>query len=85
MLIDDLKSVASLFCELTGKSRSAISVAIYGPGDRNRFKRVFDGFDIKTADHDSSMQWFSDNWPDGAEWPVDVVRPDVSAKQEQSA
>lgn len=28
------------------------------------------------------MKWFSDNWPDGAEWPADVARPALTASPE---
>ena len=31
------------------------------------------GFTVKT--YDRAMQWFSDNWPEDAEWPAGVERP----------
>lgn len=31
--------------------------------------------DITTARFNAAVQWFSDHWPDGARWPVGVVRP----------
>ena len=34
------------------------------------------GFTIRT--YDRLMQWFSDNWPEGAVWPADVPRPSPS-------
>jgi hypothetical protein len=30
-------------------------------------------FTVKT--YDRAVQWFSDNWPEGAEWPKSVRRP----------
>lgn len=32
------------------------------------------GFTVKT--YDRLMLWLSANWPEGAEWPADVPRPD---------
>jgi hypothetical protein len=29
--------------------------------------------------YDEVMRWFSENWPDGAEWPASVPRPLVNA------
>lgn len=34
-----------------------------------------DGKDITIGRFERAMRWFSDNWPDGAEWPADVPRP----------
>lgn len=30
---------------------------------------------ITLRTYDRALNWFSDNWPDGAEWPADVPRP----------
>jgi hypothetical protein len=35
--------------------------------------------DITTARFNAAVQWFSDNWPDGAVWPKGIVRPKVAA------
>lgn len=30
---------------------------------------------ITVRTYDRATQWFSDNWPDGAEWPASIARP----------
>jgi hypothetical protein len=31
------------------------------------------------------MNWFSDNWPDGADWPEQIARPPTSAAAPEAA
>lgn len=31
--------------------------------------------------YDEVLQWFSDNWPDGEGWPVNVARPEPTAQE----
>lgn len=31
--------------------------------------------DLNTGTFERAMIWFSENWPDGAEWPAGVPRP----------
>ncbi|RVO40446.1 hypothetical protein CN093_11460 [Sinorhizobium meliloti] len=31
--------------------------------------------DLNTGTFERAMIWFSENWPDGAEWPAGVARP----------
>ena len=38
-----------------------------------RLKKGDMGFNVRTFDR--VVQWFSDNWPEGTEWPADVPRP----------
>lgn len=35
--------------------------------------------DITTGRLNAAIQYFSDNWPDGAVWPKGIVRPKVAA------
>lgn len=35
--------------------------------------------DMTTARFNLTVQWFSDNWPDGAVWPAGIDRPRVAA------
>jgi hypothetical protein len=41
------------------------------------------GFGVRT--YDRLVQYFSDHWPDDAEWPVDVTRPVTTAQNVQAA
>jgi hypothetical protein len=43
--------------------------------DGHFLARVESGGGFTVRNYDSIVQWFSDNWPDGAEWPSNVSRP----------
>jgi hypothetical protein len=34
------------------------------------------GGDITVSRYNAAVTWFADNWPEGAQWPDEVVRPD---------
>jgi len=38
-------------------------------------QRLVEGADITVGRLELAMQWFSDNWPDGAAWPEGIARP----------
>jgi hypothetical protein len=43
-------------------------------GDSTFFQRIHrNSFTVRT--YDRTMLWFARNWPDDAEWPDDVPRP----------
>lgn len=39
------------------------------------FSRLREGNTLTVRKYDSVVAWFSENWPEGAEWPADVMRP----------
>lgn len=41
------------------------------------------GFGIRT--YDKLVAWFSENWPEGAEWPANVERMTTAASAVQAA
>lgn len=43
-------------------------------GDARFIERIESGKGFTVKTYDAAMEWFSDNWPDGAEWPTDVSR-----------
>lgn len=46
-------------------------------------QRIADGeADVTTGTFERAMQWFSDHWPKGADWPADVPRPDAETLME---
>jgi hypothetical protein len=66
-------SLAAAFEQATGSSwRTIGKVAM---NDNTFFVRIGrgDGFTIRTFDR--ILQWFSDNWPENAEWPEGIERP----------
>ena len=58
---------------------SGISTKIFNDG--KTLARVADGGDVTTGSFERARQWFSDNWPEGADWPNSVARP-APAKSE---
>lgn len=50
-------------------------------GDWRFFTNLEDGSTtFRVRKYDEVMRWFSANWPDGAEWPADVPRPQPEAE-----
>lgn len=56
-----------------GPALSGISTKIFNDG--KTLDRIVGGGDIVTGNYERALQWFSDNWPDGAPWPEAVTRP----------
>lgn len=44
-------------------------------GSGATYDRLCRGHDITTRRAARIVQWLSDHWPDGAEWPADIPRP----------
>ncbi|MFC5989713.1 hypothetical protein [Limoniibacter endophyticus] len=56
-------------------SLSRVSTIVFGDG--KVLSRLEGNSDLTTSRYEAAMQWLSANWPEGIDWPVDVVRPDV--------
>lgn len=66
-------TVADRYAQLAGIGRKRVSMIVL-----NRSSKIDDiaaGGDLNTRSFERAMQWFSDNWPAGAEWPAGVARP----------
>ncbi|WP_264046947.1 hypothetical protein [Methylobacterium flocculans] len=50
-----------------------MSTIVYGSG--NAILRLRDGADMGSERIHNGLQWFSDHWPEPADWPADVPRP----------
>jgi hypothetical protein len=48
-------------------------------GDTKKIAQLEAGKDIQVTRLEKAIQWLSDNWPEGAEWPREVMRPDTRA------
>lgn len=73
-LRENLLTVADTYCSLTGLSQARVSTLALSGG--RRLASIEAGGDIGTEGYERVMQWFSDRWPDTAEWPEGVPRPD---------
>lgn len=72
----DIITLASRYIETCGRQVSIdrISTVVFGSGTKMR--RMIAGTSEVMADvGERAIQWFSDHWPDAAEWPADIPRP----------
>lgn len=74
-LRDKLICVADAYATARGLSRSRVSTIVFNAG--MALDRIASGRDLNTGNWERAMRWFSENWPEGAEWPVAVERPRV--------
>lgn len=77
-LTDQLLIVADAYGAASRLSRDRVSTLVLSGG--KRLQRIAEGGDLNTATFEGAMQWFSDNWPDGACWPEGVPRPAPSVE-----
>lgn len=71
--IASLFRLVEIYRNATGLSESRVSTLLFGGGAR--LSQIREGKDVGTRILDRAFQWFSDRWPEGAEWPADVPRP----------
>lgn len=72
-MIEDLLCVVAAFNAARKISDGRSSTLIFGDGTRIKHLRC--GGDMGVRRLQRALLWLSENWPDGAEWPADVVRP----------
>ena len=54
---------------------TAATTALRATGSGDTYARLRAGRDITTRRAARVVQWLSDHWPPGAEWPADIARP----------
>jgi hypothetical protein len=77
LTVDHLLLLVEPFCKARKISESRLSSLIFNDGKRIALLRT--GRDITSRRLVEIFQWFSDRWPDGAQWPDDVPRPKQGA------
>jgi len=70
---DPLLRVADAYLQALGLSDKTVSSRVFR--DSKKLGAMRDGADITMGRFAEAMRWFSENWPEGAEWPDDVARP----------
>lgn len=73
--IRHLIEVASCYCVATGKTQIAVSKRVFNDG--KVLNNLADGKDITIGRFERAMRWFSENWPEGADWPETIERPRI--------
>ena len=80
--IDMLLTVSDAYAAARSLSESRVSTLAFGEG--TRLKHIREGGDMGARRVQRGLQWFSANWPDGAEWPAAVPRPDPTPSAQSS-
>ncbi|MBA1141738.1 hypothetical protein [Mesorhizobium neociceri] len=57
------------------RDREESTIGRHCAADGAFFSRLREGKTLTARKYDLVVGWFSENWPEGAEWPADVVRP----------
>lgn len=70
---DQILLTADTFARHRGVGRKRVSKLVLNRG--SKLDDIAEGGDITTSIYERAMQWFSDNWPDGLDWPEGVSRP----------
>jgi hypothetical protein len=82
-MTDQLLAVARAYCAARSLSLSRVSTIVFNDG--KKLDLVARGADLQTGKFEQAIAWFSANWPDGAEWPSDIPRPDDSPAEPAAA
>ena len=76
-LKDEVAALVVAYSEITGRSTSAVGAMAVG--DTSLLSRMREeGRGITARRYDRILQWFSVNWPAGAQWPEGIERPETS-------
>ena len=76
--ISDFLAVVDRFCEARGISEARASTIILNGGSRIASIRS-GASDIGSRRLEEAVKHLSDHWPEGAEWPNGVERPDPTS------
>ncbi len=71
--IQSLLMVVDAFREARQVSDARVSTLVFNDG--GKVKQLREGRDIGVLTSMRAFQWFSDNWPENAQWPDGVQRP----------
>jgi hypothetical protein len=77
-MTDQLVHVAQAYCKARDLSLARVSTLIFNDG-KKLGAIATSGVDLSTGRFEHAMAWFSANWPDGAEWPEEIARPEADA------
>lgn len=70
-----------ILAELYGSNKAiALStVSLYAAGQGRLMERLRAGCQITVGRRDRILQWFSDHWPAGLDWPQEIERPGLGS------
>lgn len=70
---DQILVVADFYAARCGVGRKRVSTIVMNRG--SKLDDIAEGGDLTTGIFERAMAWFSDNWPEGLDWPAGVPRP----------
>jgi len=71
--IAHLLTLADAFIAATSVKEVTLSHRVFG--DSKKLAAIRGGADITLGRFNAALEWFSANWPEGAEWPEGIARP----------
>ena len=80
--ITHLITVADAYAKLTGVEEKTVSSRVFA--DSKKLTAIRSGSDITVGRYNAALEWFSGNWPEGADWPHDVPRPEAAEMEKAS-
>jgi hypothetical protein len=75
MSVSAFLRVMEAYCLATNIAEATLSSRLFNDGKRASQLRV--GADIGVRRLERASLWLSQHWPEGAQWPADVVRPSI--------
>lgn len=70
--IEQILTLARAYASAEGVELSTVSWRVFG--DTKKLRALEEGGDLHTRRAAAAMDWFQDNWPDDASWPVGVAK-----------
>ena len=68
-----LLALIDVYAHAKGVSGSRVTTLVMKSG--NVYRTLREGGNITLGRVDDAVQWFSDNWPAGTDWPKGIARP----------
>jgi len=68
-----LVTLADLYAAAHKINRSTVSSRVFD--DARKMDAMAEGADITLRRFNQALDWFSENWPDGVQWPKHILRP----------
>ncbi|RUV08003.1 hypothetical protein EOA79_02465 [Mesorhizobium sp. M1A.F.Ca.IN.020.03.2.1] len=81
--IKHLLAIVDAYRAATGVEDTTVSHRVFD--DSKKIDAMRRGGDITLGRFNSAVLWFSENWPEGAEWPLAIARPATTAPQNEAA
>lgn len=78
-LTKNLLSVSAAYCAVCGLNESTVGRQCAADG--RFFSRIREGKTFTIKKYDEVIVWFSVHWPEGADWPAGVARPESAIKE----